>query len=48
VRALPILVIGIERDKKRILFWDLGDTAVRAGDVMLVIEGPAEARATAA
>lgn len=46
VRALPCLVIGIERDKKRILFWDLGDTKVQAGDVMLVIDGPAtEARA---
>jgi voltage-gated potassium channel len=48
VRALPILVIGIERDKKRILFWDLGDTVVRADDLMLVIEGPAEERKAAA
>lgn len=44
VRALPCLVIGIERDKKRILFWDLGEAEVRAGDLMLVIEGPAEER----
>jgi voltage-gated potassium channel len=41
VRALPCLVIGIERDKKRVLFWDLGDTEVKADDLMLVIEGPA-------
>jgi voltage-gated potassium channel len=40
-RALPCLVIGIERDKKRILFWDLGDTEVKSEDLMLVIEGPA-------
>ncbi len=40
VRALPILVIGIEREKKRILFWDLGDTEVKPDDLMLVIEGP--------
>jgi voltage-gated potassium channel len=40
-RTLPCLVIGIEREKKRILFWDLGDTEVRAEDLMLVIEGPA-------
>jgi voltage-gated potassium channel len=43
VRSLPCLVIGIERDKKRILFWDLGDTKVQARDVLLVIEGPATA-----
>jgi voltage-gated potassium channel len=42
VRALPCLVIGIERDKKRILFWDLGEAEVKADDLMLVIEGPAE------
>jgi voltage-gated potassium channel len=41
VRALPCLVIGIEREKKRILFWDLGDAEVKADDLMLVIEGPA-------
>ncbi|HEY4637882.1 MAG TPA: hypothetical protein VIH23_06415, partial [Burkholderiales bacterium] len=41
VRALPCLVIGVERDKKRVLFWDLGDTEVKADDLMLVIEGPA-------
>lgn len=43
-RALPCLVIGIEREKKRILFWDLGDTEVREDDLMLVIEGPPGAR----
>jgi voltage-gated potassium channel len=48
VRALPCLVIGIERDKKRILFWDLGEAEVRAGDLMLVIEGPAEERGASA
>ncbi|MDA1116864.1 MAG: NAD-binding protein [Proteobacteria bacterium] len=49
VRALPCLVIGVERDKKRILFWDLGDTEVKADDLMLVIEGPAsEERGAAA
>ena len=48
-RALPCLVIGIERDKKRILFWDLGDTEVKLEDLMLVIEGPAtEVRGAAA
>ncbi|MEO8717109.1 MAG: NAD-binding protein [Burkholderiales bacterium] len=48
VRALPCLVIGIEREKKRILFWDLGDTEVKADDLMLVIEGPpAEERGAA-
>ncbi|MDH4174714.1 MAG: NAD-binding protein [Betaproteobacteria bacterium] len=47
VRALPCLVIGIERDKKRILFWDLGDTEVTADDLMLVIEGPAGERGAA-
>jgi hypothetical protein len=41
VRALPCLVIGIERDKKRIMFWDLGESDVKADDLMLVIEGPA-------
>jgi voltage-gated potassium channel len=41
VRALPCLVIGVERDRKRVLFWDLGDTEVKADDLMLVIEGPA-------
>lgn len=40
-RELPCLVIGVERDKRRILFWDLGDTKVKAGDLMLVIDGPA-------
>jgi voltage-gated potassium channel len=48
VRALPILVIGIERDKKRVLFWDLGDSEVRADDLMLVIEGPAAEERNAA
>ncbi len=48
VRSLPILVIGIERDKKRILFWDLGDKQVQPDDLMLVIEGPAEERGAAA
>ncbi len=48
VRALPILVIGIEREKKRILFWDLGDTEVKPDDLMLVIEGPATEERSAA
>ncbi len=48
VRALPILVIGIEREKKRILFWDLGDTEVKPDDLMLVIEGPTTEERSAA
>ncbi|MDH4326566.1 MAG: NAD-binding protein [Betaproteobacteria bacterium] len=47
VRSLPCLVIGVEREKKRIMFWDLGDTEVTADDLMLVIEGPAEERGAA-
>ena len=47
VRSLPCLVIGVEREKKRIMFWDLGDTEVTADDLMLVIEGPAGERGAA-
>ena len=43
-RALPCLVIGIERDRKRILFWDLSDATVEADDLMLVIEGPEQSQ----